>query len=111
MDHESRSSREHREVAGYGTRRNRRPPQPELLCSETARNGRLAPKVPPEHLDGVQPRDVDQPAQQLQTARRRAHDRLELVAFLGGSAILGHVDGTVTMGAYVATPVARIFYA
>jgi len=36
---------------------------------------------------------------------------LKLVVFLGGSAILGHVDGTVTMGAYVATPVARIFYA
>ncbi len=48
--------------------------------------------------DGVQPRAVGWPVKQDQTARRRAHDRFDLVVFPGGSVILGHVDGIATMG-------------
>ena len=59
--------------------------------------------------DGVQPRTVGRPVEQDQTTRR-THDRFDLVVSLGGSAILGYVDGMATMGAYVATPVARILY-
>ena len=53
---------------------------------------------------------VSRPVDKDQTASRRAHRHFDLVVFLGGSVILGHVDGTATRVAYVATTVATAFY-